>query len=135
VFCVVLVPAIMGVLQFGWYFYTSQMVGSAARETARRLAVGDCWTAGEALTFAAKQANLKAKTEPKGALDLTVGTPGATPGAVAATRPGPGETLRVRVDLAKDAQLFEYFPMPGGGHIAVTVDTRVEDATEDTPCT
>ena len=128
VFCVVLVPLLMGLLQFGWYFYTAQVAGSAARETARRLAVGDCRTGVEASQFAADQANL--------ALELTFGTPGAAAGAVTTTTmPAPGEPMRVRVDLDQDAQLFEFLPMPHDGAIVRTVDTRVEDDQADSPCT
>ena len=132
VFGFVLVPLVMGLLQFGWYFYTSQVAGSAARETARRIAVGDCLAAGEARQFGANQANLE--LQPTGSFELTFGTPGAD-GTVTATMPAPGQTMRVRVDLAQDAQLFEFFPLPDDGAVVRTVDTRVEDDTQDSPCT
>lgn len=32
-----------GLLQFGWYLWTAEYTNSAARETARRVVVGDCW--------------------------------------------------------------------------------------------
>ena len=131
VFSVVLVPLIMGLLQFGWYFYTAQVAGSAARETARRLAVGDCRTAGEARSYAATQANLSSAAA--GSLALTFGTPAAA-GAVTSAVPAPGQTMRVRLELDDDVQLFEFLPLPYDGTIVRIVDTRVEDDTADSPC-
>lgn len=39
-FCVLL----FGMVEFGYYFWTAETTGSSARETARRVVVGDCWT-------------------------------------------------------------------------------------------
>ena len=41
---------VMGMIQYGFYFWTAETTGSAARETARRIVVGSCW--GEYETFA-----------------------------------------------------------------------------------
>ena len=48
----ILVPLLLGVIQYGWYFYVAQTTGGAATHLTRRLAVGDCWGSGQALTFA-----------------------------------------------------------------------------------
>ena len=42
-----LLTLVLGSMQYGWYFYTAQSTSSAARETARRLSVGDCQSAAE----------------------------------------------------------------------------------------
>jgi Flp pilus assembly protein TadG len=34
---------VFGMIQFGWYLWTAEYTNSAARETARRVVVGDCW--------------------------------------------------------------------------------------------
>ncbi|RYP85680.1 pilus assembly protein [Nocardioides guangzhouensis] len=34
---------VMGIIQFGWYFFTAESTNTAAREVARRVVVGDCW--------------------------------------------------------------------------------------------
>ena len=41
---------LMGMIQYGFYFWTAETTGSAARETARRIVVGSCWSEYE--TFA-----------------------------------------------------------------------------------
>ena len=39
-----LMTLMLGMLQYGWYFFSAQSASSAARESARRLVVGDCQT-------------------------------------------------------------------------------------------
>jgi hypothetical protein len=43
---------VFGMIQFGWYLWTAEYTNSAARETARRVVVGDCWTDYEAFSAA-----------------------------------------------------------------------------------
>ena len=121
VFSFMLVPLLMGMLQYGWYFYTSQITASATRETARRLSVGDCQGAGQAQAFARQQAGLTT-------LVVTYGSSTSQNN----TLPPVGDVLRVTSDL--DAVLFEFLPMPSDGLIRRTVDARVEDTFEDSPC-
>lgn len=52
VFCLLL----FGLIEFGFYFYTAETTSSAARETARRVVVGDCWDQAAATSFAKGQA-------------------------------------------------------------------------------
>jgi Flp pilus assembly protein TadG len=40
----IFVTLTFGMFQFGWYLWTGESTNSAARETARRIVVGDCWT-------------------------------------------------------------------------------------------
>jgi Flp pilus assembly protein TadG len=44
---------VFGMIQFGWYLWTAEYTNSAARETARRVVVGDCWS--DYTAFSAKQ--------------------------------------------------------------------------------
>ena len=37
---------VMGIIQFSWYFFNAEATNSAAREVARRIVVGDCWSGG-----------------------------------------------------------------------------------------
>lgn len=39
-----LIFLVFGLIQFGWYFFVSNSASGAAREAARRIVVGDCWT-------------------------------------------------------------------------------------------
>lgn len=46
-FAIIFIPftvLLFGFIEFGFYFWTAETTGSAARETARRVVVGDCWT-------------------------------------------------------------------------------------------
>lgn len=47
---------LFGLIQFGFYFWTAETTNSAAREVARRVVVGDCWTPGDRNAFAATHA-------------------------------------------------------------------------------
>jgi Flp pilus assembly protein TadG len=113
---VVLAPLLLGTLQYGYYFYVAQSASSAARETARRLAVGDCRVGTEANDYAQRQANLRG-------LVLTYGTTTAQ----AATGPAPdvGEVMRVR--LQANGKIVGYLPLPADGQIDRVVDVLVED--------
>jgi Flp pilus assembly protein TadG len=44
---------VFGMVQFGWYLWTAEYTNSAARETARRVVVGDCWD--DYAAFSSKQ--------------------------------------------------------------------------------
>src|SRR4051812_4849868 len=60
-FALVMLPLLtltLGIIQYGWWFYTAQSASSGGREAARRLSVGDCQTGTQARDFAAKQANV-----------------------------------------------------------------------------
>lgn len=38
-----LMALVMGIIQYGWYFFVANNASAAAREGARRVVVGDCW--------------------------------------------------------------------------------------------
>ncbi len=125
IFSLVLVPLLMGMMQYGWYFYSSQVTSSAARETVRRLSVGDC-QGGSSPTDATAHARRQS-----GFSDLTL-TYGSTSSPSSNTLPDVGEV--VRVTASADAGLIGFLPVPNGGVVTRTVEARVEDTTEDTPC-
>ena len=118
----VLAILLIGMLQFGWYFFSAQSASSAARETARRLAVGDCQDPSEAQAFAVSQANLTSLT-------LTFGS---TADPTTNDLPDIGQVVRVNVQA--DADILGFFPMPGGGTVTRTVDSLVEDDVEGSGC-
>lgn len=121
VFCFLLIPLTLGVIDYGWYFYSTQSTSSAARETARRLSVGDCTGANEARNFARSQSGF-----PGLVLDY-----GSTT-ALDNTLPSVGSTLRVKVTF--DAKLVGLIPLPNGGAISKTHEARVEDSTPEGSC-
>jgi Flp pilus assembly protein TadG len=125
IFGFILVPLTMGMIDYGWYFYSSQVTGSATRETARRLSVGDCTTTTPTTTkaqdFARSQAGMQT-------LNLQYGSTSTLNNAL----PPVGDTLRVQ--STNDGKLIGLIPLPGVGAITKTVETRVEDNVEDSPC-
>ena len=122
-----LLTLMLGMLQYGWYFFSAQSASSGARESARRLVVGDCTGSGQALQFARRQAN-------QSTLTLTWGTPGATATTVSTpgTLPAVGQTLRVVVTV--DGGIIGFVPVPGNGQITRVVDARVEDDVAGATC-
>jgi Flp pilus assembly protein TadG len=58
-FALLIIPftvLLFGLIEFGFYFWTAQTTSGAARETARRVVVGDCWDQTAATTYARSQA-------------------------------------------------------------------------------
>jgi hypothetical protein len=124
-FCFILVPLVMGLLQYGWYFYTGQVTGSAVRETARRLAVGDCYGSNAAENFARQQSGLST-------LELQYGPPGGeTDAGVPPT--ASGDVLRVRATSSGSIGVT-FFPIPNSGLHNRHVDVRVEDLSGNPTC-
>jgi len=117
----VLIPLLLGVIQYGWYFYVAQTTGGAATHVTRRLAVGDCWGSGQALTYVKNQV---ASDPNLTTLDLT---PTSNSGAVI------GAT-QLSVTVTSDGDLMSFFPMPNGGTISRTVSTMIEDTTSSGTC-
>jgi Flp pilus assembly protein TadG len=112
-FALVSIPFILlviGMIQFGWYFYVSQTTGGAASNVVRELQVGDCWGANEALN--------RAKDQSPTVTDVDI-LPNQT------TPPEPGTDLTVTVTA--DARIIGLLPMPGGGMVEKTVHARAED--------
>jgi hypothetical protein len=103
----IFIALVLGIIQFGWYFYAANSASGAAREGARRLVVGDCWTGFE--TFVQDQAP---------GIDTATYTP-ALPGADV------GDPITVTVTA--DGSIVEFFPWgPQNGQISKTFTARLE---------
>ena len=83
---------IMGMIQYGWYFWTAETTGSAARETARRIVVGSCW--GQELAYA--QAHGRGVTS----ADSNPDPSGLNVGDI------------VTVTVTADGDILNFFPLP-----------------------
>ena len=117
----ILIPLLLGVVQYGWYFYVAQTTGGAATHVTRRLAVGDCWGSGEALAFVKNEV---ASDPNQTALALTPATnSGAEIGAT-----------QLNVTVTSDGDLMGFLPMPHGGTITRSVSTMIEDTTSSGTC-
>jgi Flp pilus assembly pilin Flp len=106
---------VLGMIQYGWYFYVSQTTGGAASNVVRQLQVGDCWADGEALSRAQEQApmvnDLDKLPDTDDPTTLNAGDP-------------------IEITLTADAEIIGLIPMPNGGQIVKTVEARLEDTEE-----
>jgi Flp pilus assembly protein TadG len=118
---IIFLPLVLGMVQYGWYFYVAQTTGGAASHVARRLAVGDCWTGSEALTFVQNEvhANPSSTTFAK--------TPASNVGAVIGT-------TQLTVTVTANASIIGFWPMPNGGVVTRSVKTMIEDTTSSGTC-
>jgi Flp pilus assembly protein TadG len=117
----IFIPLLLGVIQYGWYFYVAQTTGGAATHVARRLTVGDCWGSGQALAFVKNEV---AADPNQTTLAMT---PTSNSGAVI------GAT-QLTVTVTSDGDLIGFIPMPNGGTISRTVKTMIEDTTSSGTC-
>jgi Flp pilus assembly protein TadG len=124
----ILIPLLLGVVQYGWYFYVSQTTGAAATHVARRMAVGDCWGTNQALNFV--------KSE-------VASNPNQTTFAIAVSPPAPTATTnttavigatQMTVTVTADGDLIGFIPMPNNGTITRSVKTMIEDTTSSGTC-
>lgn len=117
----VLMLLVMGIIQFGYYFFAANAASSTAREVARRVAVGDCWDAGAFNTFV--------QTQVSGMLDVDAAGTGMSPALGAGT--DVGQVVDITVTVA-NTDIIGYVPgIPET--VARTFTTRIED-TEATTC-
>ena len=118
----ILMPLLLGIISYGWYFYVAQTTGGAATHVSRRLAVGDCWGSGQALELV--------KGEVAGSDATTTLTYNPTSNSTAVIG-----TTQLSVTVTADGDLIGLFPMPNGGTITRTVQTMIEDTGSSTPAT
>lgn len=106
---------VLGMIQYGWYFYVSQTTGGAASNVVRELQVGDCWASGAALARAKNQSPM---------------VTGVDKLPNQATPPTPGTDITVTVRA--NGSIIGFVPMPNGGAIEKVVQARAEDDTVGT---
>ena len=116
-----LIPLLLGVIQYGWYFYVAQTTGGAATHVTRRLSVGDCWGSNQALTF------VKSEVASNPAFTTAAVTPTSNASAVIGT-------TQLSVTVTSNGNLIGLFPLPNGGTITRTVKTMIEDTTSSGTC-
>jgi Flp pilus assembly protein TadG len=112
-FALIMIPfavMLLGLIEYGWYFYVAQNTSGAASTVARKLEVGDCWASGQAKTFAKNQS-----------AEITTLT--TSPSVTAAPAVGTAFTVTVTAN----AKIMSFIPVPNGGTITRTVSAQVED--------
>jgi Flp pilus assembly protein TadG len=114
-----LMTLLLGLLQYGWYFYASQSASAAAREGARRVIVGDCWDPAAELTPYVQAQAPMATTASYTPTDLSVDTVLV------------GDLVTVTVEA--DGNIIGFLPLPNDGAIEQEFQARLEDKTAK-PC-
>lgn len=119
----VLLVIVLGIIQYGIYFWGMQAGSAAAADLARRLSVGDCQTTGAAQGFVVQRLGPAASTPTVGvAYQDGSGTTMAAPGQV-------GGNVKVTLSFAVLNLHLPLVPVPGGGTVSSTANARVEDIT------
>jgi Flp pilus assembly pilin Flp len=99
---------VMGMVQYGFYFWTAETTGSAARETARRIVVGACWSGYD--TFAQDHG------------------PRITSTAVSPDPAGLDVGQSVTVTVVADGDILNFFPLPDTVTREYTARMEVDEA-------
>jgi Flp pilus assembly pilin Flp len=107
---------IIGMIQYGWYFYVSQTTGGAASNVVRRLQVGDCWAGNEATDLAQKNSPMVSGVTKAPSDDLSTYTTGD----------------EISITVTADGKIIGLLPLPNGGDVTKTVEARLEDTTPST---
>jgi Flp pilus assembly protein TadG len=104
---------LLGIIQFGWYFFVANNASSAAREAARRVVVGDCWADFETFVKGQAPTTTSATYAPAdlGDASVQVGDP-------------------VTVTVVADGAIIGFIPWgASGGQVTREFTARLEDKT------
>lgn len=121
-FALVLIPftvLMFGIIQYGFYFWTAESVNTAARESARRIVVGDCWDKAKLANYADDYSSSMTHID-------------YTPTLIGSTVTVGQE---VTVTVTADADILGFLPVPDGGVITRTYDARMETDQRSDPGT
>ena len=128
-FALILLPMLyllFGTIQFGWYLYAMQAGTSAVGDAARRVAVGNCQTAGQVQTLVYNK--LGAATTAGTATGVTTSVTYTKAAGGSMSAPGEiGGSVTVTATYPTVNLHFPFIPVPNNGIITRTVFARVED--------
>ena len=121
-FALIAVPfliLVLGIIQYGFYFWTAETTNSAARETARRVVVGDCWDYTAMKNFAVAHAPMSSANDvTRSPVNMTSITSGTT----------------VTITVVAHANLLGIIPLPDGGTITREYTAIQESTTNSGTC-
>ena len=128
-FALILLPMLyllFGTIQFGWYLYATQAGTSAVGDAARRVAVGNCQTAGQVQTLVYNKLGPATTAGSASGVTTSVTYTKADGGAMSA--PGEiGGSVTVTATYPTVNLHFPFIPVPNDGIITRAVFARVED--------
>lgn len=120
----VLLLIVLGIIQYGIYFWGMQSGSAAAAGLARRLSVGDCQTTSAALGYATRRLGPPASTP-------TVGVAYQDGAGATMTAPGQvGGNVKVTLSFAVLNLHLPMVPVPGGGTVSSSANARVESLSD-----
>jgi Flp pilus assembly protein TadG len=107
---------VLGIIQYGFYFWTAETTNSSARETARRVVVGDCWDNNQMVSYAENHAP-----------QTTSVSRDADPATLAVGDP-------IEITVTANANLLGLIPLPDGGTVTRVYVARMESTTNSATC-
>lgn len=115
--CIPFFVLVLGMIQYGFYFWSAETTNSAAREAARRIVVGDCWNQDDLERFTFAHA---------ARADSVAYSPDLMSGAAAA-----GD--EVTVTVTADGTSLGLLPLPNAGAITREYVAHLETTTQSEP--
>lgn len=115
---------LLGIIQYGVYFWSMNAGSNAVGDAVRRMSVGDCQTAAERQQFLhAKLGSATTSTAAQITTNVVYlaedGTPAAAPEVFG--------TVRLTATYNAPYFHFPFIPLPDGGVVSRTFDARIED--------
>ena len=122
----ILLILVLGIIQYGWYFFAMQAGTSATSDAVRRMSVGECQTAAELdALLISKLGSARSSGTPVTA--AVVYTSATTPHAAILSPGAVGGGVEVQVRFQTTDFNFPFIPVPDDGAVTRTVFARVED--------
>ena len=122
---------IVGVIQYGWYFYAMQSGTSATSDVVRRMSVGECQTSVDRSSLLTQRLGAAKRSGSTVVATATYTT--AAAGHAAMSAPGEvGGGVSLEVKFETHDFNFPLITVPDDGKVTRTVFARVEDTTATT---
>ena len=131
-FALVVTPLLIlffGMVQYGLYFYSSQVGSNTANATARQLSVGNCQGAGALQTYVDNQLGA-ARTSAATISTTWENADGSTPASPGAKNVTVGGSVKVTISFPTLNMNFPFVPFLSDPKVERTVEARVEDNTD-----
>lgn len=126
----ILLLLVMGIIQYGVYFWGMQAGTNAAGDLARRLSVGDCQNTTQAEAFI--DSRIGGATGDASSIDVDTSYAVDAPVPTATTAPGVvGGNVTVTVTFEAIDLNIPLVPLPNEGEVNRTATARVEDVVDE----
>jgi Flp pilus assembly protein TadG len=118
---------LIGIIQYGFYFYAMQAGTSAVGDTTRRMSVGDCQTSGQAQSLLFGRLGAATTASSASGVSVTTSYP-KSDGSTSSASPGQiGGTVTLSATFPTVNLHFPLIPLPNSGNVTRTATARIED--------